>query len=291
MKILILASGGDSPGMNKIIYQLYKKYKNSIYACKEGFKGLIDGQIFPLSEFQPEKFKNQAGACIKSARCAKFITDEGFKKGLKNAKKFDALVILGGNGSFKGAKRLAENGIKVVFVPATIDNDVEISEYSLGFHTAVKACCDAIYNIMPSMNTFNRCCIFEVMGRRCDKIATNVAKITNSDFLIANEKDIDFSKISKVINSNFKNNNSSFIIIRENILKLEKLVANLKLLCKNVEIKAFVVGHLQRGTTPTKVELLKAKTFSNNIIKALKKRNFLNAIVLENGKCIVKNFL
>lgn len=290
MKILLLASGGDAPGMNKIIFNLFKKYKSNIWACEGGFKGLIEGKISSLSRFEPEKFKNQAGCCIKSARCLEFKTEKGFKKGLKNAKKFDAVVILGGNGSFEGAKRLASKGVKVVFVPVTIDNDVEISEYSLGFHTAVKACCDAIYNIMPSMNAFNRCCVFEVMGRKYDKIAFAVAQVTNPDALISNEEDLNFSKISKIVRKNFKNNNSSFIVIRENILNLNKFVSTLKTMVKDIDIKTFVVGHLQRGTKPTRVDLKKANEFSKCIFKSIKTKNMLDAVTVKGGKTFLKEY-
>lgn len=288
MKVLVIASGGDTPGMNRVIFNLYKKFKDNLFACKRGFSGLIDGEIYPASVFEPKKYKNEAGVCIKSARCPRFITDEGFKKGLKNAKKFDAVVILGGNGSAKGAKRLAENGVKTIFAPATIDNDIEGSEYSLGFHTAVKACCDAVYNVMPSMNAFDRTCVFQVMGRRCDKIAKNVANAVGADALVASEEELNFQKIAKILNKNFKQETSSIIILRENILPVEKFISNLKTMTKGVEIKPFVVGHLQRGTKPSKVDIKKANQISKNILKAIKSNQKFAFTYFEEGCCKIK---
>lgn len=288
MKLLVIASGGDAPGMNRLIYQLGKRYGKNLYACKAGFLGLINNWIYPISNFDIKTFKNQAGVVIKSSRCPKFITEEGFKKGLKNAKKFDFVIILGGNGSAKGARRLAENGVKTIFVPATIDNDVEGSDYSLGFHTAVKACCDAVYSIMPSMEAFNRSCVFQVMGRRCDKIAQNVASVVDADVLVADENDLNFTKTAKILNANFKQERSSIIIIRENILPLEKFAASVKTLAKDVELKTFIVGHLQRGNHPTKVELRKADQIAKRIFKATKLHLPAATIYFQNGKCQFK---
>ncbi len=288
MKILVIASGGDAPGMNRLIYQLGKHYGKNLYACKAGFSGLINNWIYPISNFDIKTFKNQAGVVIKSSRCPKFITDEGFKKGLKNAKKFDFVIILGGNGSAKGARRLAENGIKTIFVPATIDNDVDGSDYSLGFHTAVKACCNAVYNIMPSMEAFNRSCVFQVMGRRCDKIAQNVASVVGADVLVADENDLDFTKTAKILNANSKQEKSSIIIIRENIIPLEKFENSLKTLAKDVELKSFVVGHLQRGSNPSKVELKKADLIAKRIFKVIKLHLPAASIYFQNGTCQFK---
>ena len=174
MKILVLTSGGDAPGMNMILYSLYRKFGKDLFAARAGFKGLINNDICNISEFKMDKLS--AGSIIKSSRCPDFKTREGFKKGLNNAKNFDYVIILGGNGSYKGACELAENGIKAIFIPATIDNDVEISEYSQGFNTAVSACINHFNSIMPSMETFNRWCPqlrdgISQMVRRCDVVS------------------------------------------------------------------------------------------------------------------------
>ena len=126
MKILILTSGGDAPGMNKVIALMQKKFKDSLYACEEGFKGLIEGKIALASTFSPLASENEAGSCIRCSRCPEFKTKKGFKKALENAKRFDYVVVLGGNGSYKGCCELNENGVKTIFIPSTIDNDVKV---------------------------------------------------------------------------------------------------------------------------------------------------------------------
>ena len=291
MKILILTSGGDAQGMNKVIYEIYKKFKSSAYACKYGFRGLIENNIIPLKDCQPFRFRNSAGSCIKCSRCPEFATVKGFKKGLTNAKNFDFVIILGGNGSYKGACQLANNGVKTIFIPATIDNDVDISEYSLGFHSAVRACCEYIKNTMPSMEAFNRCCIFEVMGRHHNAIAKSCAKALECDFVVSDEKDLDYNKISKIIKSKNNEEKSSILIIRENILPLDTFASNLKNISPKIDIKALKIGHIQRGWKPTKRELYLAKLFSKQAIKEIKRGCNCSASILINGKVVCQKVI
>ncbi len=282
MKILVLVSGGDAPAINAFLSQLNKKIKN-VDAVEGGYKGLINGNIKPLESFNPQKYQNQSGAVIKSSRCPEFKEDKNFNKALKVAKNYDCLVILGGNGSYKGAERLFENGVRTIFVPTTIDNDVDGSDYSLGFHSAVKACCFCIENIMPSMEAFNRCCVFEVMGRKCDAIAKAVATITQADYIVANQNDVDYNKISKVIKSRLKENHSSFIILRENIIDVNEFCAKLQEK-SGVIVKNNIIGHIQRGFKPTGVDLKFAKKFANVAVKAIKKTHNSYAIKMNDGK-------
>ena len=161
MKILILCSGGDAPGMNRFVYTLSKNFEDVYYAYK-GFKGLVEGDIRKLNLHEIEKVKDEAGAYIRSSRFPEFTEKEVFNKGLKNALNYDAVVVVGGNGSFLGAKELAVHGAKVFFVPATIDNDVVGSMYSLGFDTAVDACVHTVENCMPSFHTCSKTCLFKM---------------------------------------------------------------------------------------------------------------------------------
>lgn len=283
MKILVLTSGGDAPGMNMVLYCLYKRFYGNIYACRAGFKGLINNDILPLKEFKPHKFMNEAGSVIKCSRCPKFKTREGFAKALENAKRFDCIIILGGNGSYKGAKELAENGIKTIFIPSTIDNDVEISDYSQGYHTAISACSNYINSVMPTMDAFDRCCVFETMGRKCSKIARNVFRMVECDYLIQDKSDIDYEKIAEIIKKQNGRGRASSIIIRENIIKMTTFIKNLSKLCPKIEIKGCVIGYLQRGTKPTSEELEFAKQFARRAIIAVTNDFKCTAICYKGG--------
>ena len=284
MKILVLASGGDAPGMNNFLYYITKAFKKDAYACKAGFKGLIEGRYYALSELDTKKYKNCAGCIVKSSRCPEFKTPAGFSKGLENAKKFDLCIILGGNGSEKGAEKLAENGVRTIFVPATIDNDVKSSEYSIGFHTAVRECCHAVEAIMPSMEAFSRACIFETMGRHDSAIAKTSAGIISADYLIGDEKDLDYDKIAKIINRNYKGEHSTSIILRENIVKKNELMKELSLRVPKEILKYHVIGHTQRGGKPSKVELKISKKLAKKAINFIKKSK-------NSGKVKIINFI
>ena len=283
MKILILTSGGDAPGMNKVIAIMQKKFKNSLYACEEGFKGLIEGKIALASTFSPLASENDAGSCIRSSRCPEFKTRRGFKKALENARRFDYVVVLGGNGSYKGCCELNENGVKTIFIPSTIDNDVKISDYSQGFDTALNACQYVIKNTMPSMAAFKRCAIYEVMGRECPLLAQKTQEKMNCNYLISSQKDIDFEKISNIINENYRQNLATSIIIKERLISSEELISKLSILSPNVGIKYIQVGYLQRGSKPTKKELYFAKKFAQLAIKIIKENKKSRAIIYKNN--------
>lgn len=285
MKVLVLTSGGDAPGMNKVLSQLYRAFGGKLYACRGGYRGLINNDIVTIREFHPNKFAKEAGSSIKCSRCYAFKEKEGFEKGLENAKRFDAVIVLGGNGSLKGAKELAKHGIKTIFIPATIDNDVEISQYSLGFHTAVKAGAQLYKNTMPTMEAFDRCAVFEVMGRNCGKIAEGVAKICNPTFLVTKNEDIDYDKFSQSIINEKESGKSSSIIIKENLIKIDEFISNLKEKCENVEFRGIVVGYTQRGSKPSNVDIKFAKSFARKTIKALSnKTTNCQAIIVKDGK-------
>lgn len=292
MKILILSSGGDAPGMNRFVYELYKKYRGNLYFAYAGFTGLVDGQIFPVKDVIDRKLKNEAGTVIKSSRLPEFKEHAVFQIGLKNAQGFDVVVILGGNGSEKGAKELYENGVNTIFVPGTIDNDVDNSFYSIGFSTAVKECVYAIENTMKSIEAFDNSCIFEVMGREKAAIALAVKEKTCADICITSKKELDLENIKNVILKNKINNKSTCIVLRENIISAAELAKRLNDLLGIDCVKFHVVGRTQRGGKPTKEELVMATKFAKETIKCLQEKVFgVRVLADEKMQIIVDNFI
>ena len=283
MKILILCSGGDAPGMNRFVYDIYSTFKKDVYFAYKGFSGLIDNQIFPLERVITKQVKNEAGTIIKSSRCPEFKQKKFFKVALENAKQFDVVIILGGNGSEKGAKELSENGVNCIFVPATIDNDVEDSNYSIGFSTAVKECVYAIESSMKSVESMNTACLFEVMGRENSSIAKLSSKLTNADYMILEKEDLDFEKMKNIILSKEVKNESAKIVVRENIMPIDEIAKNLNDLIGFDLVKTHVVGRTQRGGAPTKEELQMADKFAKEVSFCIKKKVF-NVRVLANEK-------
>lgn len=291
MKILVLSSGGDAPGMNKFIEQIYKSFEGETYFAYAGFTGLVNRQIYSLEDVLHKGFEKEAGTIIHSSRCPEFKEDEVFAKGLENAKNFDCVIILGGNGSEKGAKRLYENGVNTIFVPGTIDNDVDDSFYTIGFSTAVKECVYAVKNTMPSIIAFNNSCLFEVMGREHDAIAQETAKIVGADYVISNKKTLDFEVIKNIILQKYIKNQSACIIVRENIMPVEKIAKKLNQLLGENLVKFQVVGRTQRGGKPTKDELLMATKFADATTKSIKSKVFgVRILADQNMNMIVKPF-
>jgi len=291
MKVLVLSSGGDAPGMNRFVCDLYKAFKNDLYFAYAGFNGLVNGQIFKVSEVFDSSKKDEAGTIIKSSRCPEFKQKRVFQMGLKHAKEFDVVVILGGNGSEKGAKELFENGVNTIFVPGTIDNDVDDCAYSIGFSTAVKESVYAIENSMCSIEAFNNACLFEVMGRESDCIAQKTAKIVGADYVIADKESLDFEIIKNIILKKYINNKSACIVVRENIMPIEEIAAKLNELLGMDIVKTHIVGRTQRGGKPTKEELLMASRYAKETIRCIKAKVLgVRLLSDENMKILVKEF-
>ena len=292
MKILVLSSGGDAPGMNKFVFELYKKFKSQLYFAYAGFNGLVNNQIYPVSEVIKDKnVQHQAGTVIKSSRCPEFCEQEVFEKGFETAKGFDCVIILGGNGSEKGAKRLYESGVNTIFVPGTIDNDVDDCCYTIGFSTAVKECVYAVESTMPSIRSFGHACLFEVMGREHEAIAHATADIVGADYVVTNKKTLDFEILKNTILKKYIQNESACIIVRENIMAVEKIAKKLNDMIGQDMVKFQVVGRTQRGGKPTTIELKMATRFATEVARCIKDKVFgVRVLANEQLGIIVKEF-
>lgn len=291
MNIGILTSGGDAPGMNSFISDFVKlalKKKDKVFAVKFGFQGLIDNEIFELTKKDVDHISHLGGSFIKSFRSPEFATEKGFEKALKNYKKsnLDVLVILGGDGSIKGAKSLAEKGIKVLFVPATIDNDMFYTDRALGFDSAVNSAVDQIDKIKQTMLSLNRIFICEVMGRRCSDIAKFCAIATDADVLIAEKEDCDFERICSQIKSALKNGEDSpLIILKENITNPYDLAKDIQNKF-DIETRASVLGYVQRGTSPSVFDRIYSKQLAGFSFHLIKKGQYNVALGNLNNKLI-----
>lgn len=291
MKILILSSGGDAPGMNKFIWDIFKKFPNETFFAYAGFTGLINGEIFPLKSVVSKEFACQAGTVIRSSRCPEFKEKEPFEMGLANAKEFDVVVILGGNGSEKGAKQLFENGVNTIFVPSTIDNDVDDCSYSIGFSTAVKECVYTVENTMKSIEAFGNSCLFEVMGREDSSICEATAALTQADYAVVDKKSLDFEEMKNVILKNFIKSKSTCIVVRENIMDVQKIAKKLNDLLQMDVVKTQIVGRTQRGGAPTKQELRMASKYAKEAARCIKQKVFgVRLLADDNFEIAVKEF-
>ena len=294
MKVGILTSGGDAPGMNAFISKfttLATAAGFEVIAFKFGYQGLIDNSTKPLTREDVSNIAHLGGSNIKSTRSSEFLTKQGFKRAIQNIKlnEIDCLVVLGGDGTLRGAKELSVAGIKVIYIPATIDNDLSYTDQTLGFDSAVNAAVDAIDKIKQTMLSLNRIFICEVMGRHCPDIAISSAIATDATILITEAKNFSFKEtISKIKEAIEGGEEAPSIVIRENILDVFELAKKIQNEL-DIETRACRIGYVQRGTSPSVMDRILARKFVQAVLDLISSKKFNRAVGQVKNKIITKN--
>lgn len=290
-KIGILTSGGDAPGMNASIRAIVRTaIKNNIEVVgfMRGYEGLINCDYINLDNKSVSEIMQRGGTILLSARCKEMMTDEGKQKAVKVCKDLgiDALFVIGGDGSLTGALHLSKLGIKVMGLPGTIDLDLPCSEYTIGFDTAVNTAMEAINKIRDTSSSHERCTIIEVMGRNCGAIALWCGLINGAEeVLIPERPDVTEEDVIELIENNRKNGKISNVIIlaegftsvepHEFAKKIEKVTG--------IETRATVLGHLQRGGSPTAIDRMHASMMGARAVEQLLKGNINKIMIYKNG--------
>ena len=257
MKIAILTSGGDAPGMNAAIRAVTRcalTQNMEVYGIQRGFQGLLDGEFHEMSFNSVADKLQRGGTMLQTARCAAFRTPEGQKRGYEVLKTFgiDALVVIGGDGSLTGGLKLSELGMPVMGIPGTIDNDLGYTDRTIGFDTAVNTVLDAISKIRDTSSSHERTTIIEVMGRNCGDLALYAGLAGGAESVIIPETGYDINQICQRIILG-RNRGKLHNII----LKAEGVEVNAEELAKlieektGVESRAVILAYLQRGGSPT----------------------------------------
>ncbi|MBE3093984.1 MAG: 6-phosphofructokinase, partial [Actinobacteria bacterium] len=254
-KIGLLTSGGDASGMNATIRAVtrYAKYKSlDVIGYYEGFKGLISNDYTVLDLNSVGGIIDRGGTFLYSARSEEFKTEDGMQKSIQNMKKdgVDALIIIGGDGSFRGAHELHERGVRVVGIPATIDNDIAGTDYSLGFDTALNVIISLISKIRDTASSHDRLFVIEVMGRNSGLIAINSGLACAADYILIPEVKVDLVRIANKIRNHREGKRHTLIVVAEGAAKASDVAAYIKLLVGH-EVKISVLGHIQRGGYPS----------------------------------------
>lgn len=288
-----MTSGGDAPGMNAVLHFLTKSLKSKrhkVFACRYGFQGLLDDDIIELSTKLTKKHKVKAGTFIKSSRCLEFKEQKGHAKAMQTLEKhgIELTIIIGGNGSYLGAVSIAQKGKNVIFLPATIDKDLDYPTYSTGFYTAVSACCNYINNVKLTMQAFDRICVYQVMGRANASLTNLVGQIVKADLVITNENKnkLNFDEFVK----KHKENPSLTVLLQENLMPISHVESILEGKTGG-GVRSCVIGYIQRGTNPTRKELKMSKKFALYAAKLVKNNTFgvavsINQEVVKNIKLI-----
>lgn len=256
-KIGILCSGGDCQGMNACIKAVADTcHSNGIelLGINRGYQGLIEEDIRPLKKLDVANIETIAGAIIKTSRSPEFMTEPGFRKAIENMKKhgIEGLIVIGGNGSFRGCRDLVNAGVHVIGIPGTIDNDLFYTERSLGFDTAVQQAVNAVTDIKQTMYANDRAVVFKCMGRHCGDIALHTAVAVEADALAVKEIDYSIPQIIEDLKNSMSHGVTSPVVLMSEGCKLDmeeivyEIQSQLHLTTRGVEL-----GYVQRGGAPT----------------------------------------
>ena len=253
----VLTSGGDAPGMNAAIRAAVRRGLSRGIKMKgilKGYDGLMNEEIIDLSAKDVSDTIQRGGTILYTARCAEMRTEEGLQQAAATCRKFgiDGLVVIGGDGSFAGAQKLANLGINTIGVPGTIDLDIACTEYTIGFDTAVNTAMEAIDKVRDTSTSHERCSIIEVMGRNAGYIALWCGIANGAEDILLPEKyDYDEQKIINNIIENRKKGKKHHIIINAEGIGHSEAMAKRIEAATGIETRATILGHMQLGGSPT----------------------------------------
>ncbi len=262
----VLTSGGDAPGMNAAIRAVVREGLSrgkKVKGIHRGYSGLLQGDIEDMTARSVSDTIQKGGTILQTARCLEFQTPEGQQLGADMCKKFgiDAVVVIGGDGSFRGAQKLAAHRINTVGVPGTIDLDIACTDYTIGFDTAVNTAMEAIDKIRDTSTSHERCSIIEVMGRGAGYIALWCGIANGAEDILLPEKyDYDEQKLVNHIIENRKKGKQHHIIINAEGIGHSTSMAKRIEAATGVETRATILGHMQRGGSPTCKDRVYAST-------------------------------
>ena len=253
----VLTSGGDAPGMNAAVRAvvrtgLHKGYR--MIGIQRGYNGLLNGECFEMNLRSVSNIISAGGTILYTARCLEFKTKEGQDKGAEKCRELgiDALVVIGGDGSYRGAQALARHGINTIGLPGTIDLDIACTEYTIGFDTAINTAMQAIDKIRDTSSSHERCSIIEVMGRNAGYIALWCGVANGAEDILLPEK-YDFNEqniINNIINNRKRGKTHHIIINAEGIGHSTSMARRIEA-ATGIETRATILGYMQRGGSPT----------------------------------------
>ena len=256
-RIGVLTSGGDAPGMNACVRAVIRTalyHGVECYGIRRGYNGLINGDIIRLDEKSVGHIINRGGTILNTARSKEFMTEDGQKRAVSTCKflGLDSIITIGGDGTFRGAVALSRHGINVVAIPATIDNDLCCTNYSIGFDTAANTAIECIDKLRDTMQSHERCSVVEVMGRNAGYLAMYVGLAVGATAVLVPEEPIDFERdvIEKIRRARLNGFTHYMIVVAEGAGSAAEIAARIKNAI-DLDPRVTVLGHIQRGGCPT----------------------------------------
>lgn len=287
----VLTSGGDAPGMNAAVRAVVRMGIDKgmrVMGIRRGYNGLINGEIFEMNKTSVSDIIQRGGTMLHTARCEEFKTEEGRKKAATVLKVFDieGLVVIGGDGSFMGAREISKLGFPSIGVPGTIDNDLAYTDYTIGFDTAVNTALDAINKIRDTSTSHERVSVIEVMGRHCGDIALHAGLAGGSECIIVPEVKYDMDDVCKeVLEGKFKGKMHSIILLSEGVGHADELAKYIQE-TTGVDARVTVLGYTQRGGSPTAFDRVLASKLGARAVELLYE-NSASRVVGVKGNIVV----
>lgn len=291
-RIGVLTSGGDAPGMNAAIRAvvLTARYLGiEVVGIRRGYNGLIGGDIVPLGVDDVKGIERRGGTILYTARSAEFMTEKGLARAAENCRfmGIEGLVIIGGDGSFRGALALSRLGIGVVGIPGTIDNDIGCTSYTIGFDTACNTAMDAVDKLEDTMQAHERCSVVEVMGRMAGHLALNVGIAAGATVTIIPEEKYDYECdiYERIRNARLNGQTHFTVIVAEGAASAHDVAEKIKA-ATGIETRVTTLGHIQRGGSPLVRDRVTAARMGYRAVRLLSDGIF-NRIICMNGEICV----
>ena len=291
----VLTSGGDAPGMNAAIRAVVRKaiyHGVEVYGIIGGYAGLISGNVQKLELGSVGDIIHRGGTMLFSARCDEFKTEEGQLKGIKQLKKLgiEGLIVIGGDGSYRGAQALTEHGFPCIGVPGTIDNDICGTQFTIGFDTALNTVIDAIDKIRDTATSHERTFVIEVMGRNAGDIALWSGLAGGAETILIPEENYDMKDIcDRLKKGHERGKKHSIIIVAEGVASGIELGKKIKELT-NFDTRVSVLGHMQRGGSPTAFDRVLASRLGSRAVELIMAGLGGRAVGIESNKVIDHDF-
>ena len=288
----VLTSGGDAPGMNAAVRAVVRAGCENgfrVMGIRRGYNGLMQGDMYEMNLRSVSNIINRGGTVLYSARSPEFKTEEGLQKALKVAKdvNMEGIVVIGGDGSFRGARDLSLRGVNCVGIPGTIDNDIACSDYTIGYDTAMNTVLEMVDRLRDTSESHDRCSVVEVMGRRAGYIALNAGIACGATSILIPEVPYDFQRdvIDRMKRTQKTGKKHFIIIVAEGIGGVDEMAKRIEAET-GVETRATILGHVQRGGHPTVRDRVTASLMGHKAVELLK-AGIGNRVIAINKDAIV----
>ncbi|KIL36930.1 6-phosphofructokinase [Cohnella kolymensis] len=288
-KIAVLTSGGDSQGMNAAVRAVVRSalFRGlEVHGIQRGYQGLLNEELRPMDIRSVGDIIQRGGTILQTARCKEFTSPEGQQRGAEVLRKhgIDGLVVIGGDGSYQGANKLSKLGIKTMGLPGTIDNDIPFTDYTIGFDTAVSVAVDAINKLRDTMTSHERSSVVEVMGRHCGDIALYSGLASGAEAILVPEVPFDVKQIALHMKENFKNGKRhGIVVVAEGVCSGEEIARTIAE-HSGIEPRVTVLGHIQRGGSPTHNDRILASRLADYAVHKLQEGDSGKAIGIHRGE-------